>query len=303
MKSSRPHYLYGHLLTKVRLSSIRGILRIMELRPVAYRTLADRLRTAIRDGEYADGRQLPTEEQLAASFSVSRQTVRRAMQDLVSEGIIYRVAGRGTYPVAEQDRYVNHFGSVEELMALSLDTECEVVSPLQRKVDVETASRLRLPSDEICHVTLVRRHAGTPFCYTSVYLPPRIGQLLTGSAELAEAGRRSRVTVIGLIDAHLAEAVPPGASQRSASQHGTSQHGTSQRSTGQRGAVATAEQSVSAAGAPAFAAPHLGCDVGEPLLRIDRLYFDADDAPVELAISYFDPEHYSYRVRLRRRSR
>jgi hypothetical protein len=65
------------------------------------------------------------------------------------------VAGRGTYPVAEQDRYVSHFGSVEELMALSLDTECEVVSSLQRKVDVETASRLRLSSDEICTVTLV----------------------------------------------------------------------------------------------------------------------------------------------------
>jgi GntR family transcriptional regulator len=46
--------------------------------------------------------------------------------------IIYRVAGRGTYPVAEQDRYVNHFGSVEELMALSLDTECEVISPRSR---------------------------------------------------------------------------------------------------------------------------------------------------------------------------
>ena len=29
-------------------------------------------------------------------------------------------------------------------MALSRDTECQVVSPLQRKVDVETASRLRL---------------------------------------------------------------------------------------------------------------------------------------------------------------
>jgi DNA-binding GntR family transcriptional regulator len=260
----------------------------MELRPVAYRTLADRLRTAIRDGEYADGRQLPTEEQLAASFSVSRQTVRRAMQDLVSEGIIYRVAGRGTYPVAEQDRYVNHFGSVEELMALSLDTECEVVSPLQRKVDVETASRLRLPSDQICHVTLVRRHAGTPFCYTSVYLPPRIGQLLTGSGELAEAGRRSRITVIGLIDALLAKS-------------GLAKAGLAGAAPG--GAIATAEQSVSAAGAPAFAAPHLGCDVGQPLLRIDRLYFDAQDAPVELAVSYFDPEHYSYRVRLRRRSR
>ena len=243
----------------------------MQVRPAAYRTLAAEIRDAIRNGEYADGRQLPTEEQLSASFSVSRQTVRRAMQDLVSEGIIYRVAGRGTYPVDEKDRYVNHFGSVEELMALSLDTECQVVSPLQRKVDVETASRLRLGSDEIFTVAFVRLHSDVPFCYTSVYLPPRIGQLLADVDELASAGRRSRVTVIGLIDARRG------------------------------GSITAAEQSISAAGAPAFAARHLGRDAGEPLLRIDRLYFDDEDDPVELAVSYFDPEHYSYRVKLRRR--
>ena len=34
------------------------------------------------------------------------------------------------------------------------------------------------------------------------------------------------------------------------------------------------------------------------MLRIDRLYFDDEDDPVELAVSYFDPEHYSYRVKL-----
>src|SRR5580692_11463780 len=106
-------------------------------RPVAYRALAARIRDAIRNGEYAGGRQLPTEDQLSASYSVSRQTVRRAMQDLVAEGFIYRVAGRGTYPVAEEDRYLRQFGSVEELMALSVDTECEVVSPLQRRIDIE----------------------------------------------------------------------------------------------------------------------------------------------------------------------
>jgi len=33
------------------------------------------------------------------------------------------------------------------------------------------------------------------------------------------------------------------------------------------------------------------------------VYFDAEDTPVELAVSYFDPDHYSYRVKLRRRSR
>jgi len=68
------------------------------------------------------------------------------------------------------------------------------------------------------------------------------------------------------------------------------------------GSITAAEQSVSAAGAPLFAARHLGREVGEPLLRIDRLYFDDSDDPVELAVSYFDPEHYSYRVKLRRRS-
>jgi len=244
----------------------------MELRPVAYRTLAAQIRNAIRNGEYADGRQLPTEEQLSARYSVSRHTVRRAMQDLVSEGIIFRVAGRGTYPVAEQDRYVNHFGSVEELMALSLDTECQLVSSLQRRVDVEAASRLRLPADEIFTVALVRLHADVPFCYTSVSLPPRIGLLLADAGELSSPGLRSRATVIGLIDARL------------------------------NGTVTAAEQSISAAGAPAFAARHLGCEVGEPLLRIDRLYFDGAGDPVELAVSHFDPEHYSYRVRLKRRS-
>jgi GntR family transcriptional regulator len=242
------------------------------VRTAAYRTLAAEIRDAIRNGEYADGRQLPTEEQLSASFSVSRQTVRRAMQDLVSEGIIYRVAGRGTYPVAEQDRYVNHFGSVEELMDLSLDTEFQVVTPLQRRVDVETASRLRLSADEIFTAAFIRLHADVPFCYTSVYLPPRIGHLLTGVDELASPGLRSRVTVIGLIDSRMT------------------------------GSIATAEQSISAAGAPEVAARHLSVRAGEPLLRIDRLYFDADGDPVELAISYFDPEHYSYRVKLRRRS-
>ncbi len=242
----------------------------MPVRSSAYRTLAATLREAIRSGAYADGQQLPTEEQLALSHSVSRQTVRRAMQDLVSEGIIYRVAGRGTYPVAEADRYLRHFGSVEDLMALSLDTECEILSPLRHVVDVESASRLRLPADDVYALTLVRRHGQVPFCHTSVFLPPRVGELVDDVAELTERGRRSRVTVIGLIDARLPRSIQG------------------------------AEQSITAAAAPPFAAERLECAAGQPVLRVDRLYLDQDSQPVELAVSYFDPAHYSYRVKLRR---
>ena len=242
----------------------------MPERASAYRTLAASLRDAIRNGEYAGGRRLPTEEQLSARHSVSRQTVRRAMQDLVSEGIIYRVAGRGTYPVAEADRYIRHFGSVQDLMALSLDTECRVVTPLRRVVDVAAASRLRLPSDDVYTLTLVRRHGAVPFCHTTVFLPPRVGELVGDAPELARAGRRSRITVIGLIEARLP------------------------------GSIRGAEQSITAAAAPPFAAQHLERQAGEPLLRVDRLYTGDAADPVELAVSYFDPAHYSYRVKLRR---
>jgi GntR family transcriptional regulator len=241
-----------------------------QVRASAYRTLAATLREAIRNGEYAGGRRLPTEEQLSASHLVSRQTVRRAMQDLVSEGIIYRVAGRGTYPVAEADRYIQHFGSVEDLMALSLDTECEVITPLRRVVDVASASRLRLPSDDVYALTLIRRHGTVPFCHTAVFLPPRVGELVSDVPELTETGWRSRVTVIGLIDTRMARSIKG------------------------------AEQSITAEAAPPFAAGRLGCPPGQPMLRVDRLYLDDSDEAVELAVSYFDPAHYSYRVRLRR---
>lgn len=36
------------------------------------------------------------------------------------------------------------------------------------------------------------------------------------------------------------------------------------------------------------------------MLRVDRLYSDATGQVVDLSISYFLPEHYTYRVTLRR---
>jgi hypothetical protein len=39
---------------------------------------------------------------------------------------------------------------------------------------------------------------------------------------------------------------------------------------------------------------------GDLVLRVGRLYLDDADDPVELAVSYFDPAHCSYRVKLRR---
>ena len=52
---------------------------------------------AIAAGKYATGTRLPSEAQLVKQFRVSRITVGRALRDLVSEGLVERRAGAGTF--------------------------------------------------------------------------------------------------------------------------------------------------------------------------------------------------------------
>jgi GntR family transcriptional regulator len=236
----------------------------------AYAALARTLRGEILRGRYSGGARLPTEAELVARYQVSRQTVRRAFHDLVAEGMVHRVPGRGTFAAPRQNRYLRQFGSVEDLMGLSLDTTLEVSTPLCRQVDAEAAGRLRLDGDTVYRVRFRRLHRGAAFCVTTVYLPPDVGSTLAALPDLATPGACSEVTVIGLIDAHTASP------------------------------VAEAEQCITAVAASDTVTVYLDCAPGDPLLRVDRSYADTRGRPVELATSYFLPAHYSYRVKLRR---
>jgi DNA-binding GntR family transcriptional regulator len=235
-----------------------------------YKVLARELRRAILQRRYANGARLPTEAELAQEHQVSRQTVRRAFQDLVADGMVYRVPGRGTFAAPRDGHYLRQFGSIDDLMGLSLDTRLQVLRPLRRVINIEAASRLRLDNDAV-HTIVVRRiHDGEPLCHTAIYLSPAAGAALQGVAELSQPGATSDVTIIGLLDTRLPAP------------------------------IAEAEQSITAAAADQALAAALGCQQDAPLLRIDRTYLTTDNQPVELAISHFLPEQYSYRVRLRR---
>ncbi|WP_420810178.1 GntR family transcriptional regulator [Halopolyspora algeriensis] len=216
---------------------------------------------------------MPTEAELTESHQVSRQTVRRAFQDLMAEGMVYRLPGRGTLAAPREEQYLRQFGSVDDLMGLSLDTTLELVSPLQRKVELDAAGRLHLQSDRVHRLAFLRRHEDIAFCLTNVYLPPAVGKLIETVPELTEVGARSRTTIIGLLDERLTDP------------------------------IAEAEQSITVATADTDIARHLGCGPHRPLLRIDRMYYTTADQSIELAVSYFLSEHYSYRVRLRRNVR
>jgi DNA-binding GntR family transcriptional regulator len=185
---------------------------------------------------------------------------------------VYRVPGRGTYASETGRRYLRQLGSIEDLMSLSDDTTMEVLSGLRRRVDVDAASRLRLDDDVVYTVVFRRLHGanpGIPFVSTTVHLVPSAAQPVLASSALAD-GAVGTHTVIGLLEPHLAEPITEAA------------------------------QSITVAPADALVADAVGCDTGHPMLRVDRLYSDTGGSPVELSVSHFLPEQYTYRVTLRR---
>lgn len=80
----------------------------MKMSPFVKENLSDKVKRSLY--EYIDnmdidqGTKLPSENEIAKSYGVSRVTVRRALDELEQEGIVLRIHGRGTFvnPLSKQ---------------------------------------------------------------------------------------------------------------------------------------------------------------------------------------------------------
>ncbi len=85
-----------------------------------YHRIQESLRHDIATGRFSEGDKLPSESELARTFSTTRGTVRHALARLEYEGLIQREAGRGTFatPSRVQSRIDTRFyKSFEEQVA------------------------------------------------------------------------------------------------------------------------------------------------------------------------------------------
>jgi DNA-binding GntR family transcriptional regulator len=65
-----------------------------------YSIIYDALLRRIKRGTYPEENMIPTERELTQEFSVTRNTVRRAIEELINEGYLYRKPGSGAFVCA-----------------------------------------------------------------------------------------------------------------------------------------------------------------------------------------------------------
>jgi len=82
-----------------------------------YRQLERKLRKAIEDSVLLPDQLLPAERDLASEFTVSRITVRKALEGLVNEGLLTRRQGAGTFVSTRVEKNFSLLTSFSEDMA------------------------------------------------------------------------------------------------------------------------------------------------------------------------------------------
>ena len=83
-----------------------------------YQQIYDEIKDAIEKGVYAPKERIPSELELAEQYDVSRITVRRAVEELCSDGYLVKQQGRGTFVSTPHINRQFHASTLQTFTAL-----------------------------------------------------------------------------------------------------------------------------------------------------------------------------------------
>ena len=140
-----------------------------------YMQLQSRLREAVADAVLVSGDVLPPEREIAAALNVSRVTVRRAINDLVKEGLLTQRQGAGTFVTDRVQQPLNYLKSFSEV--ITQRGQQPGSRWLDRSLGVATADEQQAlavgPQDEIVRLYRLRTSDGKPTALELASLPRR----------------------------------------------------------------------------------------------------------------------------------
>ncbi|TPK10453.1 GntR family transcriptional regulator [Mesorhizobium sp. B2-5-7] len=139
-----------------------------------HETVRQEITRRVRDAQYGAGQPLPSAAALAEDFGVSAITIKRALRDLQSAGILRSVPGLGTF-VREQRRFIRDLDfsltSYENALRLGLKPSIELISLTREKIQDPAFDVLEPPTGLMLCVRKVILADETPIMYDTSYLP------------------------------------------------------------------------------------------------------------------------------------
>ena len=130
-----------------------------------YAQLMERIRQDIRQGAYPTGEKIPAEHKLEERYGVSRVTVRRALQELTTAGLLERKQGKGTYVSAPRPRLEHRGvqGFHEACREAGRKPSARILSMREREASAEDGRGLGLtPDARVLEIRRLLRADGEP---------------------------------------------------------------------------------------------------------------------------------------------
>lgn len=231
-----------------------------------YVQLRERLRAQILDGTLQPLQRLPSEHEMVRQHGVSRITVRQALDDLQSQGLVVKVHGKGSFvaPPRVQQDLAQLRGLAESVAGSGRHVHTRVLQLRSVAADAVTAGLLRLPSSgHVVELATLRYLDRSPLSLNRTLIVPALGERLP-RLDLTQRD------LLGIYEQELGVA------------------------------VGHAELEISATVADRDQARQLKVGLGSPLLCVRRIVYDISDQPLHVETSVLRSDEFSYRLRLQR---
>jgi GntR family transcriptional regulator len=226
-----------------------------------YKEVKRVLTHSLARGEWQPGEALPSEARLAQRYGVSIGTLRKAIDELVAEGVVVRRQGSGTFIASHgANRLMFHFFHVVPRDGEKQYPRTTTLAFRRGRAEAAEAARLGIAAaDAVLRIRNLLSLAGKPVILDDLVLPQRL------FPDLSERILTARDNTIY----HLYQ-----------TRYGINVLRTAERL---RASLADAE-----------VAKLLGVRKGAPLLEIDRVAYTYHDAPVELRRSLVNTAEHEY---------
>jgi GntR family transcriptional regulator len=224
-----------------------------------YKQLMQNLRSDITAGVYPAGERIPGEQALCEIYGVSRVTVRKALNEIVREGLLVRRQGKGTFVAQKKiKRDLGHVTSFSDACAqIGQTAQTRLIERTAETATTIDRERLNLPEDaEVIAVCRLRLSDGEPVMLEynrfSALLSFLKTEPLTGSLY-------TLLTENGLVPSR-------------------------------------AVHDISLSRAPESVAKLLGTKPGDALLLLDQLVYDQHDRPLHLSKQWIRGDRFTFRI-------